>query len=84
MSEEFNPGDASDPDFVLKLWNQNVRIFKGISKFRVYHFGSLTTRKKMILNLTKVEVKFPQKMGDYYINFLENIILIIVINMMVH
>ena len=46
FSEEFNPGDGSDPDICMKLWKQNVRIFKGISKFKVYHFNSVTTRKK--------------------------------------
>jgi glycosyltransferase involved in cell wall biosynthesis len=45
FSEEFNPGFASDPDLNMKLWNQGVRIFKGVSLSRVYHFGSLTTRK---------------------------------------
>ncbi len=51
FSEEFNPGDGSDPDFCMKLWLKNVRIFKGISKFKVYHFNSVTTRNdKVILN----------------------------------
>ena len=45
FSEEFNPGFASDPDLNMKLWNEGVRIFKGVSKSRVYHFGSITTRK---------------------------------------
>ena len=48
FSEEFNPGDGSDPDFCMKLWNKNVRVFKTISKFKVYHFSSVTTRKGMI------------------------------------
>lgn len=47
FSEEFNPGFASDPDLNMKLWNENVRIFKGVSASRVYHFGSLTTRKNI-------------------------------------
>ena len=51
FSEEFNPGDGSDPDFCMKLWKENVRIFKTISKFKVYHFSSITTRKRnLILN----------------------------------
>ena len=51
FSEEFNPGDGSDPDFCMKLWLNNVRTFKAISKFKVYHFNSLTTRKgKVKLN----------------------------------
>ena len=45
FSEEFNPGFASDPDLNMKLWNDGVRIFKGVSLSRVYHFGSLTSRK---------------------------------------
>ena len=48
FSLEFDPGDGSDPDFCMKLWNENVRIFKCISNFKVYHFGSVTTRKKNI------------------------------------
>jgi len=49
FSEEFNPGDGSDPDFCIKLWKENVRIFKTISKFKVYHFSSVTTRKSGII-----------------------------------
>jgi glycosyltransferase involved in cell wall biosynthesis len=45
FSEEFNPGFASDPDLNMKLWTIGVRIFKGLTKSRVYHFGSITTRK---------------------------------------
>jgi len=48
FSEEFNPGDGSDPDLCMKLWLSGVRIFKGISKFKVYHFNSLTTRNSKI------------------------------------
>ena len=56
FSEEFNPGDGSDPDFCMKLWLEKVRIFKGISKFKVYHFNSLTTRnnKVKLNNGTKI------------------------------
>ncbi len=48
FSPEFNPGDGSDPDFCMKLWNKKVRIFKAVSKFKVYHFSSVTTRKRHI------------------------------------
>ena len=44
FSEEFNPGFGSDPDLNMKLWKEGVRIFKGVSKSRLYHFGSITTR----------------------------------------
>ena len=66
LSEEFNPGDASDPDFVLKLWNSGVRIFKGLSDFRVYHFGSMTTRKNKNINLNKGSQIFLKKWGYTY------------------
>jgi len=49
FSEEFDPGFGSDPDLNMKLWQHGVRIFKGVNKSRVYHFGSLTTRKKINL-----------------------------------
>ena len=46
FSEEFNPGMGSDPDFNMKLWNIGVRLFKGLSESRVYHFSSISLRKK--------------------------------------
>jgi GT2 family glycosyltransferase len=46
FSEEFSPGAGSDPDLNMKLWKEGVRIFQCISKSRVYHFGSITIRKK--------------------------------------
>jgi glycosyltransferase involved in cell wall biosynthesis len=41
-SIEYTPGMYSDPDFSMKLWHSGVRIFKGVSKARVYHFISKT------------------------------------------
>jgi len=46
FSQEFDPGFGSDPDLNMKLWNEGVRIFKGLGNFQVYHFGSITLRKK--------------------------------------
>ncbi len=46
FSEEFSPGLGSDPDFNMKLWNLGVRLFKGLGECRVYHFSSLSLRKK--------------------------------------
>ncbi len=62
FSEEFNPGDGSDPDFCMKLWSKNVRFFKGISKFKVYHFNSITTRNKKI-KLNNGTKQFTLKYG---------------------
>ena len=45
-SEEFSPTGGDDTDFAMKLWKENVRIFKGLGKCSAYHFGSVTTRKK--------------------------------------
>ena len=56
LSEEYFPGSGSDPDFNIKLWNTGVRIFKGINKFKVYHFGSIVLRKK--LNKIKKKNKY--------------------------
>ena len=44
FSEEYYPGTGSDPDLNMKLWKEGVRIFKGINKCKVYHFGSIVTR----------------------------------------
>lgn len=43
LSIEFSPGMGSDPDMMMKLWQSGVRFYKGVSKSRVYHFGSKTT-----------------------------------------
>ena len=53
FSEEFSPGAGSDPDLNLKLWNKGVRIFKCLNQSRVYHFGSVTIRKKGINEFKK-------------------------------
>ena len=53
FSEEFSPGAGSDPDLNIKLWNEGVRIFKCLNQSRVYHFGSVTIRKKGINEFKK-------------------------------
>ena len=63
FSEEFNPGFASDPDLNMKLWNKGVRIFKGLSKLKVYHFGSISLRKKSGLIRNKGSRQFLNKWG---------------------
>jgi GT2 family glycosyltransferase len=46
FSEEFSPGAGSDPDLNMKLWNTGVRLFQCLGRSKVYHFGSVTIRKK--------------------------------------
>lgn len=48
-SIEFSPGLYSDPDFSMKLWKAGLRLFKGVSASRVYHFGGKSTTR-MIKN----------------------------------
>jgi glycosyltransferase involved in cell wall biosynthesis len=45
LSTEFSPGMASDPDMMMKLWQAGVRYYKGVSRSRVYHFGSKSTAR---------------------------------------
>ena len=63
FSEEFNPGIASDPDFNMKLWKEGVRIFKGLNDFKVYHFGSQTTRKNLVIKKNRGDLTFIKKWG---------------------
>ena len=63
FSEEFNPGIASDPDFNMKLWRKGVRIFKGLNDFKVYHFSSITTRKKKNFIHNRGDKTFLKKWG---------------------
>lgn len=71
FSEEFSPGLGSDPDFNMKLWQIGVRLFKGLGNCRVYHFSSLSLRKKTWNNGAKtfllkwgISIKFFKK---YYL-----------------
>ena len=71
FSEEFSPGLGSDPDFNMKLWQIGVRIFKGLGNCRVYHFSSVSLRKKTwndgaktFLLKWKISIKFFKK---YYL-----------------
>ena len=68
FSEEFSPGLGSDPDFNMKLWRKGVRLFKGLNKCRVYHFSSISLRKKAWNNGAKsfllkwgISIKFFKK-----------------------
>ena len=68
FSEEFSPGLGSDPDFNMKLWKIGVRLFKGLGKSRVYHFSSVSLRKKAWNNGAKtfllkwgISIKFFKK-----------------------
>ncbi|MCK4679164.1 MAG: glycosyltransferase family 2 protein [Bacteroidales bacterium] len=45
LSIEFSPGMYSDPDFSMKLWKLGVRIFKGVGRSKIYHFGAKSTKK---------------------------------------
>ena len=73
-SEEFSPTGGDDTDFAMKLWKENVRIFKGLGKCSAYHFGSVTTRKKDKTLFTYLGSKgnkiFLKKWG-FSINFFE-------------
>jgi len=71
FSEEFSPGLGSDPDFNMKLWKIGVRLFKGLGKCKVYHFSSVSLRKKAWNNGAKtfllkwgISIKFFKK---YYL-----------------
>lgn len=74
-SEEFFPTGGDDTDFAKKLWEAGIRIFKGLGECSVYHFGSITTRKKSKNLFTYLGSKgnkiFLKKWG-MTINFFEN------------
>ena len=68
FSEEYGPGLGSDPDFNMKLWKIGVRLFKGLGNSRVYHFSSVSLRKKISNNGSRtfllkwgVSIKFFRK-----------------------
>ncbi len=66
FSEEFFPGTGSDPDLNMKLWKIGVRIFKGIGRAKVYHFGSIVTRKKF-KNDKSVKTESGSKGGKLFL-----------------
>ena len=47
----------------MKLWKEGVRIFKGLNNFKVYHFSSITTRKKNNLKQNRGDNTFLKKWG---------------------
>ena len=74
-SEEFSPTGGDDTDFAMKLWKNNIRIFKGLGKSLAYHFGSITTRKKdksLFTYLGNKGNKIFLKKWGININFFEN------------
>lgn len=63
FSEEFFPGAGSDPDFNMKLWNEDVRLFKSLAKSKIYHFKSKTLRTKVSTSGSKSGKLFLKKWG---------------------
>ena len=61
FSEDFNPGDGSDSDLNMKLWKLGIRYFKGVNNFKVYHFGSISMRKKKNIVRNKGSITFLKK-----------------------
>lgn len=59
-SVEYFPGLYSDPDFSMKLFEAGIRLFKGVDKSRVYHFGSKSTKRIKMNNGSK---QFLNKWG---------------------
>ena len=49
----------------MKLWQLGVRIFKGVNKSRIYHFGSLTTRKNKHVIQNNARKTFLMEMENY-------------------
>ena len=45
------------------MWKKGCRIFKGLNAFKVYHFGSLTTRKNKDVKQNKGDITFLKKWG---------------------
>lgn len=70
-SIEFSPGMYSDPDFSAKLWMAGVRIFKGISNSRVYHFEARSTKR---IRKNDGSTQFLQKWGITSASFMRNIL----------
>ena len=63
----------------MKLWKSGVRIFKGINNCKVYHFGSIVTRKYK--DDPNIKTESGSKGGKIFllkwgitINFLKNFI----------
>ena len=70
-SIEFSPGMYSDPDFSAKLWMAGIRLFKGLSASRVYHFESVSTGGVKKNNGSQ---QFLSKWGITSASFIRNIL----------
>ena len=65
FSEEYFPGTGSDPDLNMKLGNEGVRIYKGLNECKVYHFGSIVTRRYK--NHPKIKTESGSKGGKIFL-----------------
>jgi glycosyltransferase involved in cell wall biosynthesis len=72
LSVEFTPGMYSDPDFMAKLWHYGIRYYKGVSKSRAYHFGSITTgRVKRNDGRSEFILKWGFSSNTFFNNYLK-------------
>ena len=61
----------SDPDFSAKLWMAGVRLFKGVSASRVYHFEARSTGR---VRKNDGSMQFLLKWGITSASFMRNIL----------
>ncbi len=70
-SIELSPGMYSDPDFAAKLWLVGVRLFKGLSACRVYHFEARSTSR---IRKNKGSAQFLMKYGITSSSFMKYVL----------
>lgn len=70
-SIELSPGMYSDPDFSAKLWMVGVRLFKGLSASRVYHFEARSTGR---VKKNNGSLQFLFKWGITSASFMRNVL----------
>ena len=79
LSEEFNPGIGSDPDLNFKLWKNNVRIFKGLEKFRKEMIND--KRLKFIYDFENAKECFQKDINLGFLKLLHGICLYLVLGL---
>lgn len=70
-SIELSPGMYSDPDFSAKLWLAGVRLFKGLSASRIYHFEARSTGR---VKKNNGSLQFLRKYGITSASFMRNVL----------
>jgi len=74
LDETYFPGNGSDPDLAMKMYDYGCRHFIGVGASLVYHFSRVTTARFDSAEAMDPKLHFRRKWGISWKHFFDRVI----------